>query len=99
MVSALDRVVPGGRVASVGYHAPSLVFLAGTETRLLDPESAAQVLETDQVDAAVVEARHLDTFQSAFSSQMFLSEKAVIEGFQYSEGQFVTLHILTKRDL
>ena len=96
VVRALDRVVPGGRVASVGYHAPSLVFLAGTETRLLDPESAAQALETDQVDAAVVEARHLETFQSAFSSQMSLSEKAVIEGFQYARGRFVTLHLLTK---
>ena len=96
VVNALDRVVPGGRVAAVGYHVPSLVFLAGTETLLLSPEEAVKALEADQVEAVVVEAGKLQAFQSAISSQMFLNEKAVIEGFQYARGRFVTLHLLTK---
>ena len=45
-------------VASAGFHEPSLVFLAGTRTRLVDGASAAEVLRQGDCRLAVIESRH-----------------------------------------
>ena len=44
--------------AAAGYHEPSLVFLAGTSTRLLDGTGAADFLRPGGCRFAFVEARH-----------------------------------------
>jgi 4-amino-4-deoxy-L-arabinose transferase-like glycosyltransferase len=45
-------------VASVGYHEPSLVFLAGTRTRLVDGPTAAEILKQGSCRFAIIETRH-----------------------------------------
>jgi 4-amino-4-deoxy-L-arabinose transferase-like glycosyltransferase len=45
-------------VASAGYHEPSLVFLVGTRTRLVDGASAAEILRQGDCRLAVIESRH-----------------------------------------
>ena len=45
-------------VASAGFHEPSLVFLAGTRTRLTDGASAAEILRQGDCRLAIIESRH-----------------------------------------
>ena len=45
-------------VASAGYHEPSLVFLAGTRTRLVDGATAAEILKQGSCRFAIIETRH-----------------------------------------
>jgi 4-amino-4-deoxy-L-arabinose transferase-like glycosyltransferase len=45
-------------VASAGYHEPSLVFLAGTRTRLVDGPTAAEILKQGGCRFAIIETRH-----------------------------------------
>jgi 4-amino-4-deoxy-L-arabinose transferase-like glycosyltransferase len=45
-------------VASAGYHEPSLVFLAGTRTRLVDGPTAAEILKQGSCRFAIIETRH-----------------------------------------
>jgi len=45
-------------VASAGFHEPSLVFLAGTRTRLVDGATAAEILRQGVCRLAIIEQRH-----------------------------------------
>jgi 4-amino-4-deoxy-L-arabinose transferase-like glycosyltransferase len=45
-------------VASAGFHEPSLVFLIGTRTRLVDGSTAAEILRGGDCRYAIVESRH-----------------------------------------
>jgi 4-amino-4-deoxy-L-arabinose transferase-like glycosyltransferase len=45
-------------VAAAGYHEPSLVFLVGTRTRLVDGAGAAEILGQGECRIAVIEGRH-----------------------------------------
>jgi 4-amino-4-deoxy-L-arabinose transferase-like glycosyltransferase len=45
-------------VAAAGYHEPSLVFLAGTRTRLVDGPTAAEILKQGSCRFAIIETRH-----------------------------------------
>jgi 4-amino-4-deoxy-L-arabinose transferase-like glycosyltransferase len=49
-------------VASAGYHEPSLVFLAGTRTRLVDGATAAEILRQGACRFAIIEQRHERAF-------------------------------------
>jgi hypothetical protein len=49
-------------VASAGYHEPSLVFLAGTRTRLTDGTGAAEILRQGECRIAIIEARQERAF-------------------------------------
>jgi 4-amino-4-deoxy-L-arabinose transferase-like glycosyltransferase len=55
---------PTTQVASAGYHEPSLVFLAGTETRLVVPAAAAEFLRGDDCRVVLVEKRGEPLFLS-----------------------------------
>jgi 4-amino-4-deoxy-L-arabinose transferase-like glycosyltransferase len=44
-------------VAAAGYHEPSLVFLLGTRTRLVDAASAAEILRQGDCRYAIIEGR------------------------------------------
>lgn len=48
--------------AAVGYHEPSLVFLAGTATRLTDVAGAAEFLKGGECRFAFIEAREEKSF-------------------------------------
>ena len=45
-------------VAAAGFHEPSLVFLLGTRTRLVDGSTAAEILRGGDCRYAIVESRH-----------------------------------------
>jgi len=49
-------------IAAAGFHEPSLVFLIGTHTRLVDGSSAAEVLRGGDCRFAIVESRQERAF-------------------------------------
>ncbi len=61
-------------VAAAGYHEPSLVFLAGTRTRLVDGATAAEILRGGDCRLAIIESRHDRAF----------AQRAERNGLRYS---------------
>ncbi len=89
---------PGGvPFASVRFHEPSLVFLAGTKTALLNPEEAARALSTGAVDLVWVARRlnlnpSLESHQARFERAVAglgqpVERLAATTGFQYNGGR------------
>ncbi|HIJ63986.1 MAG TPA: glycosyltransferase family 39 protein, partial [Rhodospirillaceae bacterium] len=98
VLPALDRlwlsqrvvaaVPPGTPLVAVGFHEPSLVFLAGTATVLNDAGVAADILKTTPKAVAVVEAASLPQFQAAVqASGRNARLLATIDGFNYPRGR------------
>ncbi|MDA4847690.1 ArnT family glycosyltransferase [Hoeflea poritis] len=86
-------------LASVTYHEPSLVFLAGTETLLTGPGSAAEYLLSDPDCAiAAVPEEDAPAFLTALSAGGARAEGGEpISGFNYSKGRrlSITLYRIT----
>jgi 4-amino-4-deoxy-L-arabinose transferase-like glycosyltransferase len=61
-------------VAAAGYHEPSLVFLVGTRTRLVDGGSAADILRQGECRLAIIESRQERAF----------AQRAERNGLRYS---------------
>ena len=61
-------------VAAAGYHEPSLVFLAGTRTRLVDGATAAEILRGGDCRLAIIESRQDRVF----------AQRAERNGLRYS---------------
>jgi 4-amino-4-deoxy-L-arabinose transferase-like glycosyltransferase len=57
-----DGGCPNAMVAAAGYHEPSLVFLVGTHTRLVDGSTAAEILKGGGCRIALIESRHERAF-------------------------------------
>ena len=75
-------------VASSGYHEPSLVFLAGTATRLTDAAGAADVLAGGDCRFAFVELRQERSFaQRADALGLFYAPVSRIEAFNLGTGK------------
>jgi 4-amino-4-deoxy-L-arabinose transferase-like glycosyltransferase len=86
----------GGPLLAVGFHEPSLVFLAGTDTKLTSPSLAASELASHPDGIAAVARRHLEEFnevarQSGLETQIHQS----IAGLNYSNGKEVVIDIIT----
>jgi 4-amino-4-deoxy-L-arabinose transferase-like glycosyltransferase len=80
--------------ASVGYHEPSLVFLAGTSTRLTDSAGAAEFLRGGECRFAFVEARHERSFgQRAEAIGLRITSGPRIEAINISTGQPITIAV------
>lgn len=80
-------------VAAAGYHEPSLVFLLGTRTRLVDGGSAAADYILNHKGAlALVEEREEIAFRATLGMNDVL-ELAKIEGINYSRGKPVVLRL------
>lgn len=81
-------------LASVGYNEPSLVFMAGTNTKLTGPEEAARHLRDSKNGYALISNEFKDAFLKA-ASDIGLKpvEIRAIEGQNYSNGKDVTLYI------
>jgi 4-amino-4-deoxy-L-arabinose transferase-like glycosyltransferase len=94
---ALASVVRGAScphpvAASVGYQEPSLVFLAGTATRLTDPSSAADFLRQGGCRLAFVDANDQKAFaRRAEAIGLHYRAGPTIKGFNISNGQKVTI--------
>jgi 4-amino-4-deoxy-L-arabinose transferase-like glycosyltransferase len=85
---------PPVMVASVGYHEPSLVFLAGTATKLADPANAAEFLAGGECRLAFIEVRQQRDFaEQAEAIGLRYSSGPRIEAFNFSNGQTITMAV------
>jgi 4-amino-4-deoxy-L-arabinose transferase-like glycosyltransferase len=81
-------------VAAAGYHEPSLVFLVGTSTQLVDGAAAAEFLRRGPCRIAFVESRHEYNFaQRAEAIGLRYAQGPRIEGINYSVGQPVSIAV------
>ena len=81
-----------GLVASTGFQEPSLAFLLGTPTRLVNHLEAASHLLEHPDGLALVESRQEQRFHEAVGNLGLVVERlAIIRGFNYSKGQWVTI--------
>jgi 4-amino-4-deoxy-L-arabinose transferase-like glycosyltransferase len=90
---ARDRPCPGSVLASVPYAEPSLVFLVGTRTRLVDAEQAADHLAADPRCAlALVGAAEQGSFLGRLAAAG-ITPRALdrIDGINYSNGHRLSL--------
>ena len=91
------RAAPNSPLAAVGYHEPSLVFLAGSNIHLVSPEAAAKLLAKSPDAVVAVARRHHDEFVSAASAlAISVVVRATIDGLNYSKGRRTTIQIVTK---
>jgi len=80
--------------ASVGYEEPSLVFLAGTATRLTGAAGAADFLRQGSCRFAFIEARQERAFAlRAEAIGLRYDRGPRIEGFNISNGQAITIAV------
>ena len=80
--------------ASAGYHEPSLVFLAGTATRLTDGAGAAEFLRGGDCRFAFVELRQERNFgQRADAIGLLYSQVGRIEAFNTGSGKSATIMV------
>jgi 4-amino-4-deoxy-L-arabinose transferase-like glycosyltransferase len=78
--------------AAVGYHEPSLVFLAGTSTRLTDVGGAAEFLAGGECRFAFIEARQERGFaEHAEAIGLRYAPGPRVEAINISNGQAITM--------
>lgn len=88
-------VLPPGRLGTVGFAEPSLMFLAGTQTEWLRPEEGAAALASHEIASLLVGDRDLSAVLVDLARLGQKPEQvAVVRGFNYSRGRFVTLTLL-----
>jgi 4-amino-4-deoxy-L-arabinose transferase-like glycosyltransferase len=80
--------------ASVGYHEPSLVFLAGTSTRLTDVAGAAEFLAGGECRFAFIEARQERGFaEHAEAIGLRYAPGPRVDAVNISNGQAITMAV------
>jgi 4-amino-4-deoxy-L-arabinose transferase-like glycosyltransferase len=80
--------------AAVGYQEPSLVFLAGTDTRLTDTVGAVEFLRGGECRFALVEARQERSFaQRAEAVGLRYTAGPRVEAINISNGQPITIAV------
>ena len=85
-------------LAAVGYHEPSLVFLAGTSTALIEAQPAVAFLKQRSGGLVLVSDDQLAAFERA-ASELGVRIHAVgsLDGFNYSKGQWTRLLLFEQR--
>jgi 4-amino-4-deoxy-L-arabinose transferase-like glycosyltransferase len=82
------------RAAAAGYHEPSLVFMAGTQTLLTDASGAADFLAQGSCRFALIESRHERQFaQRAERSGLRYGVVTRFDGYNYSSGRPIAMTI------
>jgi len=103
VAAALQQQSPGDcpryRLLSVGYREPSLVFLVGTDTLLQPhtddaPHRVESFLQQERCGMALVPQTLANTISAAAPN---LETVAVINGFNYSKGRWLSLALLKRR--
>ena len=100
IVDAIDglKTETSGALLAVGFHEPSLVFLAGTDTKLTSPERAAHELaRRPGAIAAVARRHHAEFSEAAKRSGMETETHQSVAGLNYSNGKDVIIDIITAR--
>lgn len=91
------RPCPGSTLAAVGFHEPSLVFLAGTQTRLTDNQGAAfHLAAPDGCGVAVIPESRWASVEAMMPPGMPLQSVGRIDGVNYSNGDAVRLVMLRR---
>src|SRR5262249_4096246 len=89
-----DSGCPQPVAAAVGYHEPSLVFLAGTSTRLAEAAGAAEFLGGGECRFAFVETRQERNFaQRGEAIGLRYTAGPHVEGINISTGQPITIAV------
>ena len=84
---------------TVGYHEPSLVFLAGTETELIWPEEAIARLQSDPEARIFFETPRRGTLESITEAVgQPLTVLEAIYGLNYNGGDPADILLLTRSD-
>jgi 4-amino-4-deoxy-L-arabinose transferase-like glycosyltransferase len=81
-------------VATAGYEEPSLVFLVGTQTAIVDGTDAAEFLRPGGCRFALVESRHERAFlRRADALGLRYAQPQRFEGYNYSIGRAVSIAV------
>lgn len=96
LTAAYEAASPPGRpfpLVSTGYSEPSLVFLAGTETRLASPEEAATYAADNPGALVAVESRQQQRFLEVLAArpEVVVTPVDRVQGFNYSRGREVDI--------
>jgi 4-amino-4-deoxy-L-arabinose transferase-like glycosyltransferase len=97
--AALARIVNEANckpalVATAGYQEPSLVFLVGTETAMVDGTDAAEFLRPGGCRFALVEARHERAFlRRADAIGLRYASPQRFDGYNYSIGRAISISV------
>ena len=84
--------------ASAGYEEPSLVFLAGTSTRLTDASGAADFLRNGSCRFAFIEAQQESAFASrAAAIGLDYDRRASVEAYNLGRVQSVNIAVFQSR--
>jgi hypothetical protein len=90
-----NGLIPGP-VATLGYSEPSLIFLLGTETEILDPEDA--VAAAAQGRPVLVERKMEPRFRAELDRQrVSVQPVATVDGMNYSRGRRVSITLYRQR--
>jgi 4-amino-4-deoxy-L-arabinose transferase-like glycosyltransferase len=82
-------------IASAGYHEPNLVFLAGTDTKLVKGDGAAEFLRLPGCRVAIVERHDQRAFADrAAAVGLSATRIAEVHGFDYSNFRRVSFLVL-----
>ena len=86
-------------VAAAGYHEPSLVFLCGTDTKLVNAAQAALHLRQNPSGLALIRERKDDLFHKTISRSKGSAQLLeTIKGFNYTKGKRLTLNLYASPD-
>jgi 4-amino-4-deoxy-L-arabinose transferase-like glycosyltransferase len=103
--AALTRIVQEAgcenpRVAAAGYHEPSIVFLAGTETKLLNAGDAADFLRQGGCRFALIEARQERAFlRRAEALGLRYPPPERFEGYNYNIGRAISIAVYRSKEM
>jgi 4-amino-4-deoxy-L-arabinose transferase-like glycosyltransferase len=88
----IAALAPPRPVAIAGYSEPSLVFLLGSDTKLLSADAAAAALAQHRAASAIVAQPQQEAFRAALSRLGASAHPAgSVGGLDYSTGKTVTL--------
>ncbi len=92
---ALERPCPGSVLASSSFSEPSLVFLVGQDTRLIDAAAAADFLDRDRAcGLALVGSRDEAAFRARLlADHLAVRQLGLVTGLNYSNGRRLTLRL------
>ncbi len=90
---AAVRPCPDSVVASASFSEPSLIFLLGQETRLINPvESAEFLLAEPRCNLVLIDQQQQAPFLDRLTAaQMVPRQLATVNGFNYSTGKWLHL--------
>ncbi|MGF1501413.1 MAG: ArnT family glycosyltransferase [Paracoccaceae bacterium] len=93
------RACGDGPLVTAGYREPSMVFHAGTETRLATPPEAARILAREPGALVLLERRWLVLMDPYWpDGRPELVTRATLRYFNYNRGDFEIADLVTRPD-